>query len=77
MWNTTAVIVMVLAVAVSVAAIAAIAGLAYWGKTLSEVGGEVMIALFGAMIAIIAGYVSRNSDKKEPPPPPVDKDGET
>ena len=80
MWNTTAIIVMVLATAMSVAVVASIIGLAVWGKTVSEVGGEVMIAIFGAMVAIIAGYVARNSDRKEPLPPPkdeVDKDGET
>lgn len=52
-------------------------GLAILGMRLGEIGGEVLIALGGALVGSVATYMgmkyeSRHSLPKEPPPPPPD-----
>lgn len=73
-WEPRAVIVMIIAIAVSVTAIGSVIAVGVRGSTISEVGGDVFIAILGAMIAIIAGYVARERrDDDQPPdkePPP-------
>lgn len=75
MWDPRAIVVVILASAISLAHLIAIAGMAWWGKSLTEVGGDVLIALVGAMIAIVAGYIGQPTSSK--PKDDVDKDGET
>lgn len=58
-WTPHAIIVLVIAVAVSLAHVIAVVILAWHGKSVGEVGGDVLIAVVGAMIAIVAGYVGR------------------
>lgn len=69
MWDPRAIIVLVLAASVAVASIVGIVGGAYYGRTLTDVGGDVMIAIFGAIIAIIAGYIARRNGEDASPPP--------
>lgn len=67
-WDARAIIVAMLAGAVALLSVIAIAGLVIWGRSLTEVGGEVMIAILGAIVAIIAGYVGQHQR------PPKDDD---
>lgn len=77
-WDPRAVIVLILALAVSAAHLIAVIAVARTGRPISEVGGDVLIALVGAIIAIIAGYVASytakaikedDHDDDQPPPP--------
>ena len=72
MWDARAVIVGILAAAVGAVCVLAVISVAWWGRPLSEIGGDVLIAILGAVVAIIASYVGRYSGPApdEPPPPP-------
>jgi hypothetical protein len=50
---------MFIAICVSLAALIGVIAVAYRGTRLTEVGGDILIAILGAMVAIIAGYVGR------------------
>lgn len=76
MWEPRAIIVMFIAAAVSLATLAGIVAVSLRGTRLSDVGGDVLIAILGAMVAIIAGYVGRHATADKPKDD-TDKDGET
>jgi hypothetical protein len=48
-----------------VAVVVGVVGVAWQGKSFSEVGGEILVAALGAMIAIVATFIG--SDKDGPP----------
>lgn len=73
MWDPRAVIVVILAVAIAVGHVISIIGVVQSGRPIGEAGGDVLIALVGAIIAIIAGYVAsfapaRTKPQEEQPP---------
>lgn len=62
-WEPRAVIVLILALAVSIGHMIAVVLLAWRGMPLGEAGSDVLIAVLGAIVAIIAGYVAnKNAD---------------
>lgn len=77
MWDPRAVIVLVLAIAVSSAHVMAVTIAAIQGKSVGEAGGDVLVAILGAIVAIIAGYVGRRDERPEPPPPEDEPPGDT
>lgn len=49
---------LILAVAIGTTLIVATIGVAMAGRSLSEVGGEAMVALGGAIVGALAGYIA-------------------
>lgn len=62
MWEPRAVIVLILAASISLAHLIGITLAAWNGRTLNDAGGDVLVAILGAMIAIIAGYVGKQDN---------------
>lgn len=58
------VVALIIAVSVGGALIVGIGGLAWQGRPLSETGGEALVALGGAMVGALAGYIAGRFDTK-------------
>jgi hypothetical protein len=62
------IVVVVLASAVALALVMAVGGVVFWGHSISETGGEALVALGGAIIGAISGYIGRGITEKPKDP---------
>lgn len=52
------IVALIIAISVGATLILGIGGLAWWGKPLTEAGGEALVALGGALVGALAGYIA-------------------
>lgn len=58
---------LILAIAIGLTFVIATGSLAWAGKSFSDVGGEALVALGGAVVGALAGYITgRHVDKETP-----------
>jgi quinol-cytochrome oxidoreductase complex cytochrome b subunit len=55
--------ILILSTALGICLVVAVIGLAYWGKSLSDPGGRVFIAVIGLVVGALAYAVRRNGRK--------------
>jgi len=66
-WDLRGLVVLVMAAALGMSLVASILGVAWQGRPLSDQGSEILAAVCGGIIGVIASYVAgRFNGDKEP-----------
>lgn len=56
---------LILAIAIGLTFIIGMGAIAIWGRPIGETGGEALIALGGAVVGLLAGYIAGRAEQKE------------